>query len=253
MTEKRRTRERIQSVGRSPYITTIIVLLASACDFVTIQSVTEYYLTESIIIQVVVTGAVAFILNYLPSLLGKALRDKKTPYRNLVVTVLLVSFLILFLLTFLLRWNSRELMFQDTAVLNLMSDKNSEVETVIGAGENTLTIIMGSSTLFTSILSFVFSFIEITPEEKKRQIIELRLIELENELDVYQAHIDELQRIIDEDANAKREEGAYQAALKSVEDYKILFKEETRMALAESLHNADAVSMVLQKELPVMI
>lgn len=65
MTEKRRTRERIQSVGRNPYITTIIVLLASACDFVTIQSVTEYYLTESIIIQVVVTGAVAFILNYL--------------------------------------------------------------------------------------------------------------------------------------------------------------------------------------------
>ena len=70
---KRRTEitKKIQYAGLSPYLTSVIVLLASACDFVTIKSVMEFYLTEAVVIQVVITGAVAFILNYLPSLLGK--------------------------------------------------------------------------------------------------------------------------------------------------------------------------------------
>lgn len=253
MKKRKNFRVKVQNVGRNPHITTVIVLLASVCDFITIQSVMEFYLTESLLIQIVITAAVAFILNYLPALLGTALQDKKSPNRTMMICVLLSSFILLFILTFMLRWNSREMMFQDTSALNLMSNVNSEVENTIGAGENTLTIILGCSTLFTSILSFIFSYTAITPEEKKRQLMELRLIELENEKDIYQAHIDELERVISEDANAKREESAYQAAVKNVEDYKSMFKEEIRIALTESLHNADAVSTVLQKELPVMI
>jgi len=253
MKNRKEFRVKVQNVGRNPHITTVIVLLASVCDFITIQSVMEFYLTESVVIQVVITATIAFILNYLPSLLGKALQDKKTPNRTMMIGVLLTSFVLLFVLTFLLRWNSREMMFQDTGALNLVPNVNSDVQNTIGAGENTLTIIMGCSTLFTSILSFIFSYTSITPEERKRQLIELRLLELENEKDIYQAHIDELERVINEDANAQREEIAYQAAVKNVEDYKSMFKEEIRIALTESLQNANAVSTVLQKEIPVMI
>lgn len=240
-------------VGSNPYITMIIVLLASFCDFITIKSVMEYYLTESVMIQVVITATIAFILNYLPSLLGTTLRDKNTPNRKLLLIVLLVAFSILFVLSFLLRWNSRQLMFEDTANLNLIAEGATSSNIEIGAGENTLTIIMGCSTLFTSLLSFVFSFTAITPDEKKRQLMELRLAELESSRDVYQAHIDELERVIEENANEQREDGAYRAALENVEDFRVLFKEEVRMTLTEYLQNASAVSVVLQGEAPVVV
>ena len=82
MKNRKEFRVKVQNVGRNPHITTVIVLLASVCDFITIQSVMEFYLTESVVIQVVITATIAFILNYLPSLLGKALQDKKhkVPY-----------------------------------------------------------------------------------------------------------------------------------------------------------------------------
>lgn len=253
MKNRKNFKMKYHNIGKNPYLEMGAVLFASVCDFVTIQSVMEFYLTESLLIQVIITAAVAFILNYLPSLLGKTMQDKNSPNRTMMICVLLTSFILLFMLTFLLRWNSREMMFQNSAALNLMSDTNANLENTIGAGENTLTIILGCSTLFTSVLSFIFSYTALTPEEKKRHLIELRLLELENEKDIYQAHIDELERVINEDANAKREEIAYQAAVKNVEDYKSMFKEEIRIALTESLQNANAVSTVLQKELPVMI
>lgn len=213
----------------------------------------EYYLTESVVIQVIMTATVAFILNYLPSLLGATLKDKKTPNRNLLLIVLLIAFIILFMLTFLLRWNSRQLMFEDTAALNLMTGEIENSNAAVGSGESTLTIIMGSSTLFTSLLSFIFSFTAITSEEKKYQLMEQRLAELESSRDMYQTHIDELERVIEKDANEQREEGAYQTALKNVENYRVFFKEEVRIALTEYLQNAGAVSMVLQEEAPVVV
>ena len=116
-----------------------------------------------------------------------------------------------------------------------------------------MTVIMGTSTLFTSVLSFIFALLEPTVEEKTRYIKELRLIELEANKAFYEVHIQELQKIVEDDANAKREEEAYVAALKNLDDFKELFKEESRMLLAEHIGNPDAVSVVLQREAQVAV
>lgn len=252
---KRRTEitKKIQYAGLSPYLTSVIVLLASACDFVTIKSVMEFYLTEAVVIQVVITGAVAFILNYLPSLLGKTVKNKDIALRKILIIVLIFSSTTLFFLTFLLRWYSRSMMFADSSNLGLLAQSAIESAGTDVAGENTLTVIMGTSTLFTSVLSFIFALLEPTVEEKTRYIKELRLIELEANKAFYEVHIQELQKIVEDDANAKREEEAYVAALKNLDDFKELFKEESRMLLAEHIGNPDAVSVVLQREAQVAV
>ena len=243
----------LKEAGLSPYLTSVIVLLASACDFVTIKSVMEFYLTEAVVIQVVITGAVAFILNYLPSLLGKTVKNKDIAHRKILIIVLIFSSTTLFFLTFLLRWYSRSMMFADSSNLGLLAQSAIESAGTDVAGENTLTVIMGTSTLFTSVLSFIFALLEPTVEEKTRYIKELRLIELEANKAFYEVHIQELQKIVEDDANAKREEEAYVAALKNLDDFKELFKEESRMLLAEHIGNPDAVSVVLQREAQVAV
>ena len=145
------------------------------------------------------------------------------------------------------------MMFADSSNLGLLAQSAIESAGPDVAGENTLTVIMGTSTLFTSVLSFIFALLEPTVEEKTRYIKELRLIELEANKAFYEVHIQELQKIVEDDANAKREEEAYVAALKNLDDFKELFKEESRMLLAEHIGNPDAVSVVLQREAQVAV
>lgn len=253
MTDRERVRKKIHNAGSNPYITSVIVVLASVCDFITIKSVMEFYLTEAVIIQVVITAAVAFILNYIPSLLGRFVRDKNAENRKLLITILAIAFIALFVMTFALRWNSRALMFEDTSALNLSGTMNAVSDQSMGSGENTLTIIMGCSTLFTSLISFVFSLTAMTAKERREQIIELRLIELETKRDFYLNHIEELEKVIEENANALREEQAYSEAIERLHTYEDIFKEQVRLVIAEQLQSPETVSIVLQREEPVMV
>lgn len=229
----------------------IVVILASCCDFVTVFSVSEYYLAENVVINIAITSAVAFILNFLPALLGSTIADNEAANRKILIVILSVAFVLLFTLTFLLRWTSRDVMFDDTSNLNLFGEAvTSSGE--ISSAENVLTILIGCSTLFTSILSFVFSVTAISKEQSMKNLKEIRMAELEEERDIYIVHISELENVLAENSEEQREQKAYEDAKQRIEEYRNYFKEIVRVALAEYLHDPEAVGTILQNEEPIV-
>lgn len=237
-------------IYRRAFFSTVVVILASCCDFITIYSVSQELLTERPVITVAITGAVAFILNFLPALLGNAIADKNTKNRKILSIILIIAFTILFILTFLLRWTSRDMLFADTSDLNIFKETNTELSGTTPA-QNVLTILIGSSTLFTSILSFVFSVLTISREEMLSNLKRMRRVELEEKRDACKAHISELDQIIKSDAEEKRDELAYENMQKKMEGYREYFKELARIALMEYIHSAEAANIVLQREPPI--
>lgn len=239
-------------IWKRAWFSMFVVLLASCCDFITIYSVSEFYLAENVLILFAITGSVAFILNFIPALLGNAIKDKDAKNRRILMIVLITAFCLLFIITFLLRWESRTIMFQDVSGLDLFGDGADGLEIETSAAENVLTVLIGCSTLFTSILSFVFSIMAISKEDQIKNLKELRLAELEEKRDCYLAHIRELEQVVAENINEEQEEIAYKEAVKRTKDYAPYLKETVRLALAEHLCNPEAVSIVLQREEPVI-
>lgn len=240
------------AIWKKPWFSMLVVVLASCCDFVTIYSVSEFYLAENILILFAITGSVAFILNFIPALLGNAIKDKETKNRGILISVLIIAFCLLFTITFSLRWESRNIMFQDVAELNLFGGEAGEAEKETTSAENVLTVLIGCSTLFTSLLSFVFSVTALTKEEQTRNLKELRLIELEEKKEYYLAHIRELEEVVAKNANEAREEQAYKEAVKRTTNYAAYFKEIVRLELAAYLCSPESVGIVLQREDPVI-
>lgn len=238
-------------IWKRQYFPMVVVMIASICDFITIFNVSEFYLVENVLINIAITSAVAFILNFLPSLLGSTIADKNAANRKILIIVLAISFVILFSLTFLLRWTSKEVMFEDTSNLNLLGEAVSP-GSEIGAAEKVLTILIGCSTLFTSVLSFVFSMTTLSKEELKKNITEVRIAELEEYRDFYLAHIAELEKVLSENAESDRDSELYNNTVQKLEEYRGYFKEQIRITLAEYLSSPDAVGTVLQKENPVV-
>lgn len=233
---------------QQPLFTMIVILLASACDFITIYSVTEYYLAENLVINIAITGAVAFILNFLPSLLGTAVSDTNTKNRGILISILSIAFIILFTLTFLLRWTSRTVMFEDTSNLNLMSSGFYSVNVETTPAQNVLTVLIGSSTLFTSILSFVFSAAALSKGQRIRNIKELRIAELEEKKDMYNVHIKELENVLSTNPGKDIDDQAYQEELKKLQGYSNYIKEKVKLVLAEYLHDPKAVSSIMNRD-----
>lgn len=237
-------------IWQEPIFAFIVLILASGCDFITIYSVTEYYLAENMAINIAITGAVAFILNFLPSLLGNAVADKNTKNRKLLIVVLSTAFLLLFLMTFLLRWTSRSVMFEDTANLNLLSTSNVSANSEISTtpAQDVLTILIGSSTFFTSVLSFIFSATSISKGQKIRNVKELRVVELEEKKDIYKVHMQELEKVLAMNNNKTIDDEAYEEALKRMYKYRDYFKEKVKIALSEYLHDPKAVSPIMNRD-----
>ena len=143
------------------------------------------------------------------------------------------------------------MLFADTSNLNIFNETKNDSE-VTNSAQNVLTILIGSSTLFTSILSFIFSVMSISKEEMIRNMKEIRKAELEEKINQYKVQNSELVRIIEDDLEAKRDEQACEDAKKRLEEYRKYFKELARITLAEYLHNSTATNIVLQREPPIV-
>lgn len=240
-------------IWKNNWFSLVIVGLASICDFVTIYSVAELYLMERMVVLISITACIAVILNLLPALLGTTLADKEAENKRLLVIVLCSAFITLFTITFLLRWSSRAMMFGDTLGLDLLNNSNQNAEIVVTPAQNILTVLMGCSTLFTSILSFTFSLIATKKEDSIKHLKEIRIIQLEEKRDYYLAHIKELERILEEDNAKKIEDEAYKNAVQKTKDYEGIFREITRVALAEYSENPEAAGVILQRQEPVLV
>lgn len=252
-TSKKKYEKKIQNAGipiyKNPTFAMVVVLLASVCDFMTIYSVSEYYLSERIIINIIVTTAVAFILNFIPSLLGQAVKNKNIQNRRLLIVVLSIAFTLLFAMTFTLRWTSRGIMFDDVSTLSLSSTNAINTTESLASGtspaEDTLAILIGSSTLFTSLLSFTFSLLALTKEEMKSRMRKIRIVELDEEIDTLKNHIQELTHVIEDNNVQRLDDLDYASAKKMLESDAACLREYVKLNLATLLQSARGTSLIM--------
>lgn len=185
---------------QTPGIAQLLVLVFIASDAFTLFTVFDLMLTQAVWMSRVVTVTVAAVINIAPMLLAAELRnpDLSERMRKILCSVLLGLFLLLFLVTFGLRYASRGELFASTAQLDSFSfsdtleEPKQQEQREPTAAQNILAVILGLEPLATSICSFVLGY-EKSPKRHQQHVRNLQSIELHQLLDSYRVMAQELE------------------------------------------------------------
>ena len=199
-----------------PGIREVFILLCIDADGFTLYSVFDLLMTQLIGMTVVITMTVAAAMNISPMLLAACLRNDELDKRmRKVLCILLITvFVVLFALTFSLRYSSRGLLFQSTARLDDFAvqlqegeDASLEIpdEEQPTAAQNILACILGMEPLATSVIAFVLSY-EVSPKKRRQYLNEQQKIELGEEIDAVKVMIRELEEDMRFDLQANDDE-----------------------------------------------
>ena len=173
-----------------PGVCQFFILACICADAFTLFSVFDLILTQQMGITWVITITVAAAINIAPMLLAANLRNEELTKASkaTICTFLAVLFIVLFVVTFSLRYASQEQLFGSSSELNIVvSEEYMQNETTIEetfeptVAQRILAIILGLEPCATSICSFVLSY-EVSPERKRRHLGNMQIIKLEEDI-----------------------------------------------------------------------
>ena len=224
----------------------LILVILVVCDTLCMYSAVDLYFTQKEWMSIIITIAMAFVLDVPPMLLGAVSNDRKIPpqEKKLQTIGLLSAFLLMYLCTFGLRFASMDEMFP---VISLEIAGQAQEQTQAGHtfGQYIMALILAITPLGTSIVSFVLGM-QDDPEETYRHQCRLNQIELQQQIDIMRVMYAELSEDMTFDLNEYDLE-RYDIRLKTIRDQADILKSDSRKHLTEKLARAEAVSELMEE------
>ena len=170
------------SLLANPVVRVIIILVSIFLDAFTLYATFDAVLTQQVLLTWVITGGTALFLNLIPVLLADSLHNPafSETNRRYIAWALAGTFLVMFLITFLLRLSTGQETFHpaDDILLPTMESASDES---LSMGEVMILILLGFEPLITSLFSFVLSY-GVSLERKVAHIRALYMISLKDQL-----------------------------------------------------------------------
>lgn len=233
----------------------ILLLLCIAADAFTIFNVFDLMIEERVLLTLVITGAVAAVMNIDPMLIAAALRNKEMDQRMkaFLLALLVAVFALFFGSTFCLRMTTMDVTFQSKADLSIsivtedaqnLSTETEEEEQPTAA-QIVVAMVMGLEPIGTSAICFYLSY-EEAPGRKKQYQNALYAIALRGEIDRYEVMVHELEEDMNFDLEAYDEEH-YRHMIDTISAYGEEMKVHSRKRLSMKEATPEGVGFLMEK------
>lgn len=224
----------------------LILVILVAFDTLCMHTAVDLYFTQKAWMSIIITLAMAFVLDVPPMLLGAVSKDRKIhPQEKKLQTIgLLSAFLLMYLCTFALRFASMDEMFPVIS-LGIAGQAQEQIQTGHTFGQYLMALILAITPLGTSIVSFVLGM-QDDPEEAKRHQLRLNQIELQQQIDVAKVMYAELLEDMSFDLNNYDLE-RYNILLETIRAHADILESDSRKFLTEKLARAEAVSKLMEE------
>ena len=252
LNKRKNIRNQEISIFQQKWVLNVIIIVALLADAFTLYSIIEMYMTEKVIMSVIITVVISAGLNITPSIFARQIQDKedKSKLKKIQLISLIAIFCILFITTFSLRWSSRENMFTDinsTIMIDgeIATTDTEEYEATMP--ENFLAILIGLEPLVSSIAVFTCSYQRDVNRNRRIQI-EDAILDLENEKNYCEVIVNELENELQVNFDQYDVE-QYDNAIQILRLYEKYLMIHCRKKLAESIGSPEAVAHLLEKEM----
>lgn len=224
----------------------VILAILVAFDTLCMHTAVDLYFTQKAWMSIIITLAMAFVLDVPPMLLGAVSRDRKIPpqEKKLQTVGLLSAFVLMYLCTFGLRFASMDEMFPVIS-LEIAGQAQEQTQAAHTFGQYLMALILAITPLGTSIVSFVLGM-QDDPEEAQRHQLRLNRIELRQQIDIMRVMHAELREDMSFDLNAYDLE-RYNIRLETIRDQADILESDSRKHLTEKLAKAEAVSKLMEE------
>lgn len=222
----------------------IMLVIFIAMDAMTIYAIIDAMFMQSEMMSLIVTLGVAVLLEGIPMVLAEFTGKKtKTSHDRGVIIGLFVLFMALVASLTWLRWNTQELMYDTGSITNITGEV-SEFE--LSNAHKSMTILLALEPVLTSVVAYAMA-VFVSVEQKQKDLQELELAKLYQELADENRALTELRQVLDGiDQMSVEDEQAFDNLLAEYNAIKNMLGQQARMILAEHLSgDADAVDRVL--------
>lgn len=224
----------------------LIVLICMMFDTSCMLQSVDLFFSQKAWLSVIITVAMAFVLDVPPMLLGAVTKDRKiSPQdKKLQIIGLLSAFVLMYLCTFGLRFACMDEMFPVVSI-QIAGQAAEQAEAGHTTGQYIMALILAITPLGTSIVSFVLGM-QDDPDEAYRHQLRLNRIELCQQINARKVEYAELSEDIDFDLN-EYDEARYNIRLQTIRDQANILESDSRKLLTEKLGRAEAVTELMEK------
>lgn len=237
----------------------ILIPIFSAMDGMVLYSIFDECLTQSAAMGIIMAMGVAVVLNVLPLVIAKFLHavfDKTAKHANVMVSIFLAGFILIYGGTVYLRFAYSDMYGQEnqsTTLENTVSNEESVTTEKDSVADNAkgiaVVVLLSISPLITSLLGFGIAYVGDDETRKKVEYLEIEKIEIEEKISDTQAAIKQLEYVVNEEIEKDLELDA--EAMNAVIGETItrcnVLKALARLYLAEYLKNPSATSKISQE------
>ena len=229
---------------RKLYCSLGVLILSMILDFAANYQVFEALIYDNMFMQILLTLGLSMLLDVPANVAGVFMKSSATKAEKRMVTILLLTtFLISFLIVAGIRFTTTQIMYADPSQI-------AGLETAVtGAGSDTyifLTILFSVLPALTSVLSFVFGYLSMSPKEAETQLEEIRFVKICGELERLSGAVFELGESLEKENTLELEQELYEIQLDATKRTRELLKETARVELAKVLHNEEAAGVILE-------
>ncbi len=229
---------------RKLYCSLGVLFLSMILDFAANFQVFEALIYDNVFMQILLTLGLSMLLDVPANVAGVFLKSSATKTeKKMVTTLLIVTFMISFLIVAGIRFTTTQIMYADPSQI-----AGLEADLMI-AGNDTymfLTILFSVLPALTSILSFVFGYLSMTPKEAEAQLEEIRFVKICGELERLNGAASELSESLEKENMVEHEQELYEIQIDTAKRTRELLKETARVELAKVLHNEEAAGVILE-------
>ena len=230
-----------------------LTLFLSLIDAATLFSVFDSVLYESEELAILVTLGIALMLNFIPLLLARfyhLFRYKISGIKLPMLIGLIVVFAILYIATFYLRWETRQLNFSGaSATLTSSSGQTDLISTTNANSQEAIatTILLGISPLITSAVNLFLAYLSDDP-------VKLKINRLKYQRSVLESHLNRLTAAsneLDRDWNSylsSFDEARFKTIYDEITTGSDLIRALARQELAKKLGDPDSISTLLEPD-----
>ena len=245
------------SLLRNPFFKVAVMIVCIIVDVASLFTLFDRLLNENEILLIAVVLSVSVSLVVFPVFLANYVNTLPIPKKNVVRMTIIISgtgFFILFLSTFIARWNGRYTLF-DTATTSNNTTYYADLSSVSSAGspaadmsscENSVAILLGALPLINATLCFLLHFFT---DAKRSRIHTLRLqqIDLRERISETSVFISILEHELSNHELRATEEEKYKTALEKNKLITNYCKIVARRILAEELQTPEATTLLLEE------
>ena len=237
----------LQNTGRTihPMLLPILLIFLTIMDGLTINQLIDAMFYQDWILSLAVTIGLAILLEGIPCVGAHFYQKRERSFADhVILAALTVVFTILVLILFVLRWNTRDIMFEQEVLFDGSITQAPEIFEATPA-QNTMAVLMGFSPLATSVVAFCLACAYDSKQQyqERLHLVQIRYRELLTQKEAEESElIEELKRDL-----MSQEREAYRNARETLGSCEMLLKNRARQLLAIHLSTADAVSKLLEE------